>query len=128
MKALPPKAEMEAAYLRRDSAYDGIFIVGVRTTGVFCRPTCKVRSPLPKNVEYFRTAAEALFAGFRPCKRCRPVELTNQPDWAADLMNRVEASPAQRITEGELRRLGVDPATVRRHFIRHYGMTFQAYT
>jgi AraC family transcriptional regulator of adaptative response/methylated-DNA-[protein]-cysteine methyltransferase len=119
---------MENAYLRRDAAYDGIFLIGVRTTGVFCRPTCPARSPLPENVEYFPSVAEALFAGYRPCKRCRPMAAVNQPDWASSLVAEVEANPSVRITDGELRARGVDPATVRRHFLRHYGMTFQAYT
>lgn len=128
MSALPPIAEMKRAYLARDRAYDGLFIVGVRTTAVFCRPTCPARSPLPKNVEFFPNASAALFAGYRPCKRCRPMALANQPAWAAKLIADVERDPAARITEGDLRRRGVDPATVRRHFLRHYGMTFQAYT
>jgi AraC family transcriptional regulator of adaptative response/methylated-DNA-[protein]-cysteine methyltransferase len=126
--SLPPIAEMERAYLRRDSAYNGLFFVGVRTTAIFCRPTCPARSPLPKNVEYFPSAAAALFAGYRPCKRCRPMAIDEQPEWAAKLIEDVERDPATRITEGDLRRRGVDPATVRRHFLRHYGMTFQAYT
>ena len=128
MNILPPIAEMERAYLKRDPAYNGLFFVGVRTTMVFCRPTCPARSPLPKNVEYFPTAAEALFAGYRPCKRCRPMTIDDQPDWAAKLVEDVERDPASRIAEGDLQRRGVDPATVRRHFLRRYGMTFQAYT
>jgi AraC family transcriptional regulator of adaptative response/methylated-DNA-[protein]-cysteine methyltransferase len=128
MNTLPPAPEMEQAYLRRDATYDGIFLVGVRTTGIFCRPTCPARSPLPKNVEYFPSAAKALFAGYRPCKRCRPLATTNEPEWAAALRERVEADPAARIAEKDLRAFGVDPATVRRHFVRQYGMTFQAYT
>jgi AraC family transcriptional regulator of adaptative response/methylated-DNA-[protein]-cysteine methyltransferase len=127
MNTLPPIAEMKDAYLRRDVAYDGIFVVGVRTTGIFCRPTCPARSALPKNVEYFPSAAAALFAGYRPCKRCRPMATANQPEWAGALMARVEANPTARCTERDLRTFGVDPATVRRHFLRHYGMTFQAY-
>lgn len=128
MKTLPPIAEMERAYLNRDPAYNGLFFVGVRTTAIFCRPTCPVRSPLPKNVEYFPTAAAALFAGYRPCKRCRPMTIDNQPEWATALLKEVERDPAARISEGDLKRRGIDPATVRRHFLRHYGMTFQAYT
>lgn len=124
---MPPIDEMEAARLRRDPAYDGIFFVCVRTTGIFCRPNCPARSPLAKNVEYFATAAEALFAGYRPCKRCRPMAIQNQPEWATALIADVEANPAARIKEGDLRGRGVDPATVRRHFLKHYGMTFQAY-
>jgi AraC family transcriptional regulator of adaptative response/methylated-DNA-[protein]-cysteine methyltransferase len=127
MKTLPPIVEMESAYLRRDPGYEGIFVLGVRTTGVFCRPTCPARSPAPKNVEYFASAAEAVFAGYRPCKRCRPMEIANQPSWALELLAEVEADPTTRISEGDLRGRGFDPATVRRHFLKHYGMTFQAY-
>jgi AraC family transcriptional regulator of adaptative response/methylated-DNA-[protein]-cysteine methyltransferase len=128
MNTLPPIAEMERAYLNRDPAYNGLFFVGVRTTAVFCRPTCPARSPLPRNVDYFPTASAALFAGYRPCKRCRPMTIDNQPEWATALLQEVERDPAARISEGDLRRRGIDPATVRRHFLRHYGMTFQAYT
>jgi AraC family transcriptional regulator of adaptative response/methylated-DNA-[protein]-cysteine methyltransferase len=128
MNALPPVPEMQRAYLKRDPEYNGLFIVGVRTTGIFCRPTCPARSPQPKNVEYFATASDAVFAGYRPCKRCRPMAIDEQPAWATELIAEVEADPAARITEADLRARGTDPATVRRHFLKHYGMTFQAYT
>jgi AraC family transcriptional regulator of adaptative response/methylated-DNA-[protein]-cysteine methyltransferase len=127
MNTLPPIAEMERAYLGRDATYNGLFFVGVRTTGIFCRPTCPAR-PHPENVEYFPSAAEALFAGYRPCKRCRPMATEEQPEWATSLLAEVENNPSARITESDLHARGVDPATVRRHFLRHYGMTFQAYT
>lgn len=119
---------MERAYLGRDAAFNGLFYLGVRTTGIFCRPTCPARKPLPKNVEYFATAKEAMAAGYRPCKRCRPMELDDEPQWARRLIEEVEREPASRISEGNLAARGVDPATVRRYFQRHYGMTFQAYT
>lgn len=122
-----PTAEMERAYLSKDASYDGLFFLGVRTTGIFCRPTCPARKPLPKNVEYFPTTRAALVAGYRPCKRCRPLELDDQPAWAVDLLADVERDPTSRITEGELRARGIDPATVRRYFLRRYGMTFQAF-
>ncbi len=128
MNTLPPTAEMERAYRSRDAAYNGLFFVGVRTTGIFCRPTCPARSPHPQNVEYFPSAAEALFAGYRPCKRCRPMATDDQPEWAASLLAEVENNPSARITEADLKARGIDPATVRRHFLRQYGMTFQAYT
>ena len=128
MHTLPPVAEMVRAYLSRNAEYEGIFVLGVRTTGIFCRPTCRVRSPLPKNVEFFPTAAAALFAGYRPCKRCRPMATVNHPEWAESLLVEVEANPSVRITDDDLRTRGLEPATVRRHFLRQYGMTFQAYT
>jgi AraC family transcriptional regulator, regulatory protein of adaptative response / methylated-DNA-[protein]-cysteine methyltransferase len=118
---------MERAYLERDRAFNGLFYLGVRTTGIFCRPTCPARKPRPQNVEYFATAREAIAAGYRPCKRCRPMELDEEPAWARRLMEEIEHDPSSHITDGELAARGIAPATVRRYFQRHYGMTFQAY-
>jgi AraC family transcriptional regulator of adaptative response/methylated-DNA-[protein]-cysteine methyltransferase len=125
---MPQTAEMERAYLERDATYNGLFFLGVRTTGIFCRPTCPARKPLPTSVEYFPTARTALVAGYRPCKRCRPLELDDQPPWAAALLIDVERDPSSRITDRDLRARGIDPGTVRRYFLRRYGMTFQAFT
>ncbi len=127
MNATLSIAEMERASHRRDAAYNGLFFLAVRTTGIFCRPTCPARKPLPKNVEYFPTVKAALAAGYRPCKRCRPLAWDDQPEWAARLLADVERDPLVRISEDDLRARGVDPATVRRYFRRRYGMTFQAY-
>lgn len=128
MISMPPPDEMEKAFRAKDASYDGIFYVGVTTTGIFCRPSCPARRPLEEHTRFFARAREALFAGFRPCLRCRPLEADGRPpSWAADLLARVEASPGTRITDGDLRALGLDPARVRRHFQKTYGMTFQAY-
>jgi AraC family transcriptional regulator of adaptative response/methylated-DNA-[protein]-cysteine methyltransferase len=127
MNIMPPTTEMERAYLKRDTAYNGLFYLGVRTTGIFCRPSCPARKPLPKNVEYFPTTKDALVAGYRPCKRCRPLESDDQPRWVSDLLAEVEQDASLRITDGDLKVRGIDPATARRYFIRHYGMTFQAF-
>lgn len=64
--------EKYAALLRRDPACDGAFFYSVRTTGVFCRPSCAARPPKRENVAFHASPAEAERAGFRPCKRCRP--------------------------------------------------------
>ena len=128
MGTLPPAGEMDRAFRARDAGYDGLFFVGVSTTGIFCRPSCPARKPLPENIRYFASAKEALFAGFRPCKRCRPLHADGRPpEWVEGLLERVERDPAARITDGDLRASGLDPARVRRHFSRTYGMTFQAY-
>lgn len=125
---LPPVAEMEAAYQRRDESYDGVFHVGVRTTGIFCRPSCPARKPLARNVEYFRTVKEAMFAGFRPCKRCRPLEVPGaHPEWVAGLLDRLEREPDRRIRDSDLRAAGVEPEKARRYFQQRYGMTFHAF-
>src|SRR6266478_3586791 len=60
------------AVLRRDKAADGTFFYSVRTTGVYCRPSCAARLPRRENVEFHETCKDAERAGFRPCKRCRP--------------------------------------------------------
>ena len=64
--------ERRAALRQRDPAADGHFVYSVRTTGVYCRPSCAARPPLPRNVAFHATGEEAERAGFRPCKRCRP--------------------------------------------------------
>ena len=62
------------ALKRRDRAADGTFVYSVRTTGVYCRPSCAARLPRRENVAFHETCADAERAGFRPCKRCRPNE------------------------------------------------------
>ena len=79
-------------------------------------------------MEYFPNVKAAAFAGYRPCKRCRPLQRDDQPDWAKELIEQVEREPTVKIREGELRKKGIDPATVRRYFLKQFGMTFQAYT
>lgn len=128
MSRLPPVKEMQRAYLASNAEYDGLFFLGVRTTGIFCRPTCRARKPLPRNVEYFATPEEAIAAGYRACKRCRPTDADDSPPWASRLLAEIETSPTTRITDADLKARGIDPATVRRHFTRKYGMSFQAYT
>lgn len=63
-----------------DRNYDGIFFYGVKTTGVFCRPSCKSRTPIRGNVIFFDDSAEAVKQGFRPCKRCCPDKIVFEPD------------------------------------------------
>ncbi len=63
------------ALSNRDPAFDGQFITGVVTTGIYCRPVCPARTPKRENVRFFATAADAQSAGFRACKRCKPDQL-----------------------------------------------------
>jgi AraC family transcriptional regulator, regulatory protein of adaptative response / methylated-DNA-[protein]-cysteine methyltransferase len=128
MQRLPSTREMEQAVQESDATYDGVFYVAVRTTGIFCRPSCRARKPLPKNCEYFATVREALFAGYRPCKRCRPLETNGRPpDWVRHLLAEVDRDPKARLRDADLRLRAIDPARARRYFLQHYGMTFQAY-
>jgi AraC family transcriptional regulator of adaptative response / DNA-3-methyladenine glycosylase II len=70
-----------AARLRRDPAYDGLFFTAVRTTRIYCRPVCPVKQPLTKNVTYYPSAAAAERDGYRPCLRCRPETAPFCPAW-----------------------------------------------
>jgi len=125
---LPSLKEMERATKRRDASYDGLFFLAVRTTGVFCRPSCSARKPLRSSVEYFSSPREAVFAGYRPCKRCRPMETGGKPpEWAETLFSAIEKDPSARYSDATLRSIGIEPARARRFFLKNYGMTFQAY-
>lgn len=125
--AVPPRAEMERAFFASDASYDGVFVTGVRTTGIFCRPSCRARKPLVENVEFFGSVREALFAGYRPCLRCRPLVGDATPKWLTPLLETVDKDPNRRLRDSDLRALEVDPARVRRFFLDRYGMTFHAY-
>jgi AraC family transcriptional regulator of adaptative response/methylated-DNA-[protein]-cysteine methyltransferase len=119
---------MYRALLARDPAYEGVFFVGVKTTGIFCRPTCRAKKPRAENVEFFASAADALHGGYRPCRLCRPMDrVPPPPAIVTRLLRAVEAAPAARLADKDLAALGVDPSTARRRFRAYYGLTFQAY-
>lgn len=119
---------MNRAYLRKDSSYDGVFYLAVRTTGIFCRPSCTARKPLPKNVLFYPSTKEAIFAGFRPCKVCKPMEAVGTPPvWVGKLLSCIEKDPAARYSDAYLRKNDIEPSRARRFFLKNYGLTFQAY-
>ena len=128
MPSLATPDTLYRAFLRRDPAYEGVFWLGVRTTGIFCRPTCHARTPNRENIEFFAAPAEALHAGYRPCKKCRPLDHGRKPPPLVEqLLVAVEREPGRRYRDTELMELGIDPSTARRQFKRYCGMTFQAY-
>jgi AraC family transcriptional regulator of adaptative response/methylated-DNA-[protein]-cysteine methyltransferase len=99
----------------------------VRTTGVFCIATCRARKPKRENVEFFEQLPQVLASGYRPCKVCRPTEAPSELIEDARLaLERVRAEPKARLTDADLRALGVRPSRLRTWFEKHYGMTFQA--
>src|SRR2546428_4672672 len=128
LELLPPAETMYRALVDRDSSFEGIFFVGVRTTGIFCRPTCTAKKPARENVDFFATPSEALHGGYRPCLRCQPMDPDKRPPKLIErLRAEIERAPDGRLTDKELAALSIDPSTARRQFKRHYGMTFQAY-
>lgn len=120
---------MTQAFLSRDRAFDGVFFTGVRTTGIFCRPTCHAKKPRLENLRFYPNAQEALLAGYRPCKVCRPLDPAGRPPpWVQRLLDAIEAHPSRRWRDRDLLRLHVNPATARRWFQNNYGLTFHAYS
>jgi AraC family transcriptional regulator of adaptative response/methylated-DNA-[protein]-cysteine methyltransferase len=128
MNTLPSTDRLYRALVERDSAFEGVFLVGVKTTGIFCRAGCTAKRPRRENCEFFATPQEALHAGYRACRRCRPLDGGRQPPASVQkLLNLVDEDPGRRIVADDLRQLGIEPSTARRQFLRHCGMTFHAY-
>lgn len=122
------QTEMYQALLNRDSSYEGLFYAAIKTTGIFCRPSCRARKPKRENVEFFTTAMEALQSGYRPCKICTPLEQPDQtPGYIRKILLDIEKNPAQKIRDGDLRARGIEPSRIRRWFLKHHGMTFHTY-
>lgn len=120
--------QMYKALVEKDEAFEGIFIAAVKTTGIFCRPTCRARKPKKDNVEYFRTAQEALLRGYRPCKVCTPLAPKGEaPEWMKIIFDKISSHGNQRFSDQDIRSSGIDPNRLRRWFKQNHGMTFQAY-
>ncbi len=125
---LPTEDRMYQASLERDTRFEGVFVMAVKTTGIFCRPSCHARKPHRQNVEFFATPREALAHGYRPCKVCRPLEPAGvTPDWILRILREVEADPSAVPGDGDLRANEVDPARLRRWFQKNHGITFRSY-
>lgn len=117
-----------AARLRRDSAYDGVFFTAVATTRIYCRPVCPVRQPLTKNVSFFPSAAAAERNGFRPCLRCRPETAPFSPAWngtkttVGRALTLIEQGALDHASVDDLAgRLGIGSRHLSRLFQRHVG-------
>src|SRR5262245_23819905 len=113
----------------RDPRFDGQFYTAVRTTGIYCRPSCPAQTPKPENVTFFTTAAAAQAAGFRACKRCRPEASPGSPEWdvRADLVARALRLIADGVVDevgvrGLARRLGVSERHLHRQMVAEVGV------
>lgn len=119
---------MYKALVEKDASYEGTFVAAVKTTGVFCRPTCTARKPKKENVEFFKTAREALRHGYRPCKVCFPLEMSGAtPNNIRCILKEININPSIKFKDHDLRSKGMDPNTIRRWFKKNHGMTFQAF-
>lgn len=116
------------AVLARDRASDGKFVFAVRTTGIFCRPSCPARRPRPENVAFYSDPALAKAAGFRACRRCKPEELSREVQAERELLSRachlLSAEGESSLALPALaRRLGTTPTRLRDLFRAHLGVT-----
>lgn len=119
---------MYNALLKKDSSFDGIFYVAVKTTGIFCRPTCTARKPKRENVEYFDTSRDAILNGYRPCKICLPLENPGTtPEYIKKLIKEINEKPSIKIKDYGLRKRGLEPNKIRRWFKKNHNMTFHAF-
>jgi len=116
------------ALIERSPQYVGSFYVAVKTTQIFCIATCRARKPKFENVDFYSTFKEALTAGFRPCKICKPTEHANEaPPMVVAAVAMIKKQPKTKVNDQQLREAGISPEGVRRWFNQHYGMTFQAF-
>ncbi|MHA1915417.1 MAG: Ada metal-binding domain-containing protein [Promethearchaeota archaeon] len=115
--------------VNKESHYNGKFFICVKTTKIFCLPSCKAKTPFKKNVEFVYSAERALEKGYRPCKRCHPL---NSPDFFPDWLNTIEEflnkNLNRRIADIELAGLvNIDISTIRRYFKKKYAMSIKEY-
>ena len=120
--------EKYQALLNQDVAYEGLFITAVKSTGIFCRPTCHARKPKPENVVFYETPKQALQGGYRPCKVCHPLEpLGSTPQYIKDIITELHQHPYHKIKDYELTQRGIEPNQIRRWFKKNHQMTFHGY-
>ncbi len=119
---------MYQALINKDSQFEVIFFLTVKSTGIFCRPTCSARKPKIENTEYYKSIKDALDHGYRPCKVCRPLHIKDQiPEYIQKLIAEINKNPGIKISDFELRKRNIEPNSIRRWFNKNYGITFQAY-
>jgi AraC family transcriptional regulator of adaptative response/methylated-DNA-[protein]-cysteine methyltransferase len=121
--------EMVKAMLTDDARYDGKFYVCVRSTHIFCLPSCTAKQPKLENVVFHRTQKDAIAAGYRGCKRCRAEFYPNlAPQWLDSALEFMRTNQTSRIRERELSdRIGVDISTIRRYFRTYLDTTPMAF-
>lgn len=119
---------MYKAIVEKDTSFEGVFFTAVKTTGIFCRPSCTARKPKPENVEFFKTSKECILKGYRACKVCKPLESLNQtPEDYQEIINELSQNPSIKFKDFDLRQRGIEPNQIRRWFLKHHGITFHAY-
>ena len=113
---------------QQDPQYEGVFITAVKTTGIFCRPSCRARKPNRENVTFYDNVQQALQQGFRPCKVCKPMQKKDEtPDYISAIIKELHVNPDVRLKDEDLKKRGIEPSQIRRWFKKHHNMTFHSY-
>lgn len=119
---------MFKASCEKNPEFLGVYWMAVKTTGIFCLPTCTARKPKRENVEFFQSAKLALEMGYRPCKICNPLENAGTtPPGIQSLINEISQDPNLKLKDCDLSARNMSPTTVRRWFLKNHGITFQAF-
>lgn len=115
------------AVLARDRAFDGRFVTGVLTTGIYCRPSCAARHPARQNVRFFADGAAARAAGLRPCKRCLPDDVSRDERAVLAAIAAIKAAEQPLALAALAAETGYSPTHFQRVFTRHTGLSPAAY-
>lgn len=116
------------ALVAKDPSFEGTFFAGIKTTGIFCRPTCTARKPKRENVEFFASAKDAILKGYRACKVCHPMEKAGStPEYVDRVLRLLDEDPSLKLKDYDLLKLEIEPSKIRRWFLKNHGITFHAY-
>lgn len=119
---------MYKAIVEKDTSFEGVFFTAVKTTGIFCRPSCTARKPKLENVEFLKTSKECILKGYRACKVCNPLKTINQtPIEFQKIIDELSENPTLKFKDYDLKQKGIEPSQIRRWFLKNHGITFQAY-
>jgi len=125
---IPSREQMFAALSARDAAYDGVFFYAVVTTGIYCRPSCAARPARPENVRFFAAAEDAVAAGFRPCKRCRPDRAGADIEHLVAIARHIDRHADEKLTLSTLaKKARLSPARFQKSFKAAFGVSPKQY-
>jgi AraC family transcriptional regulator of adaptative response/methylated-DNA-[protein]-cysteine methyltransferase len=121
----PTKAQ-KYALIKKDSISE--YITAVITTGIFCKASCTAKKPNIENVLFYDSPNDAIQAGFRPCKVCKPMQKTGEtPQYIIDIIKELQDNPYLKIKDWDLKQRNIEPSKIRRWFKQNHNMTFHAY-
>ena len=119
---------MYKAIVEKDTSFEGVFFTAVKTTGIFCRPSCTARKPKLENVEFLKTSKDCILKGYRACKVCNPLKtISHTPIEFQKIIDEFSENPTIKFKDYDLKQKGIEPSQIRRWFLKNHGITFQAY-